>query len=153
VSPDPFAGPEGESEGLQIEVEHPTRSLDVERLADTLRQAAEAEGFALRYLGVVLSDTEAVRDLHRTYFGLDTPTDVVTFPLDEDALAERVVDGEVYVDLDTAAERAPEFGASFEQEATRYSLHGLLHLMGYDDGTDEARATMRRLEDRYLKAS
>lgn len=140
----------GDAEDLQIELAHPTRQLDVAALEALLRRAAEGEGFSIRYLGVVLTGHEEVHDLNRTYLGHDYETDVVSFPLDENAVAQRVVDGEVYVDLDTAAERAVEFGATFEEEARRYALHGLLHLMGHDDATDADRAAMRRLEDRYL---
>jgi rRNA maturation RNase YbeY len=60
------------------------------------------------------------------------------------------VRGEIYVDLDTAAERAPEFETTFEAEAARYLVHGLLHLMGYDDQDEESQRRMRELEDRYL---
>lgn len=137
---------------LLIEVEHPTRTIDTDALEALVRRAAEAEGFAIRYLGVVLTDHAAVHRLNRDFLGHDYETDVVSFPLDEDAVAERVIDGEVYVDLDTAAERAPEFGATFEHEAARYVLHGLLHLIGYDDDADAERAAMRALEDRYLAA-
>ena len=135
---------------LLIEVEHPTRSLGTAALEALVRRAAEAEGFAIRYLGIVLTDHAAVHRLNRDFLGHDYETDVVSFPLDEDAVAERVIDGEVYVDLDTAAERAPEFGATFEHEAARYVVHGLLHLMGHDDATEPDRAAMRALEDRYL---
>ena len=54
------------------------------------------------------------------------------------------------MDLDTAAERAPEFGVPFEREALRYVVHGVLHLAGHDDATDAGRAAMRALEDVYL---
>ncbi len=127
------------------------RRLAASRLEAVLRRAVAGEGFAVHYLGVVLTGRAEVHALNRDFLGHDYPTDVVSFPLEEGAVAERVVDGEVYVDLDTAAERAPEFGASFEDEATRYALHGLLHLMGHDDATDAERQAMRALEDRYLK--
>lgn len=137
-------------EDLLIEVEHPTRSLDTAALGALVRRAAVAEGFAIRYLGVVLTGHAAVHRLNHDFLGHDYETDVVSFPLDEGAVAERVIDGEVYVDLDTAAERAPEFGATFEREAARYVVHGLLHLMGHNDATDAERDAMRALEDRYL---
>jgi len=104
----------------------------------------------LRELSVVLADRATVHALNREWLGHDNPTDVVSFPLDEEAAAEGVIEGEVYVDLDTAAERAPEFGGAFEEEALRYVVHGLLHLVGHDDATDADRARMRALEDRYL---
>lgn len=137
-------------DGIELTLDHPTRRLDLARLRRSLARAADEEGFRIRFLGVVLTDRTLVQTLHRDYLHLDEPTDVLSFPLDEDGVAQRVVDGEVYVDLDTAAERAPEFGADFETEAIRYALHGLLHLMGYDDATDAERAAMRAREDLYL---
>jgi rRNA maturation RNase YbeY len=113
-------------------------------------RALDGEGFAIADLSVVLADHAAVHALNRDWLGHDYETDVVSFVLDEAAPGNRVVDGEVYVDLDTAAERAPEFDADFEEEALRYALHGLLHLMGYDDATETERRRMRSLEDRYL---
>jgi rRNA maturation RNase YbeY len=142
----------GEGAAIDISQAHPVRSLDEAALARLLRHVADAEGFALRSLGVVLADHETVHRLNREFLDHDYVTDVLSFSLDEDAAAEGIVDGEVYVDLDTAAERAPEFGATFEEEAFRYVIHGLLHLMGYDDATDADRDAMRRLEDTYLRA-
>lgn len=147
----PFGG-DLDPDGLQIELEHPTRTLDLALLAEVIERAVQGEGFTVSYLGVVLTHGEAVHELNRTYLDHDYPTDVVSFPLDEDAVAAGVVDGEVYVDLDTAAERAAEFDATFEEEAMRYALHGLLHLMGYDDASEEDRQAMRQREDLYLRS-
>ena len=135
--------------GVCVTHAHPSRRLDVDALEALVRRAASAEGFAVRSLGIVLSDQATVHRLNREFLGHDYPTDVLSFSLDDTA-GEREIDGEVYVDLDMAAERAPEFGARFEDEARRYVLHGLLHLMGYDDATAAERAAMRVLEDEYL---
>jgi Predicted metal-dependent hydrolase len=62
------------------------------------------------------------------------------------------IEGEVYVDLDTAAERHDEFDASFEREAYRYVVHGLLHLVGYDDAQPAGQDKMREKENQYLNA-
>jgi probable rRNA maturation factor len=135
---------------VEVHLAHPSRVLDEAAVRAAVARAAAGEGFAVVALSVVLADHAAVHALNRDWLGHDYATDVVSFPLDEDAAARREVDGEVYVDLDTAAERAPEFGAAFEDEALRYVLHGLLHLMGHDDATDADRARIRALEDRYL---
>jgi rRNA maturation RNase YbeY len=58
----------------------------------------------------------------------------------------------VYVDLDTAAERHEEFDTSFEREAYRYVIHGVLHLVGYDDATASGQDAMRQKENQYLDA-
>lgn len=102
-------------------------------------------------MSVVLSDHETVRRLNQSYLDHDYNTDVLSFSLREDDDAADV-EGEVYVDLDTAAERHDEFDTTFEREAYRYVVHGVLHLLGYDDKTEEGQQTMREKEDQYLDA-
>lgn len=138
------------SDVLEIHQAHPTLSLNEALVRGTIERAASGEGRSIISLSIVLADHEAVHALNRDWLGHDFETDVVSFPLDDDAVARREIDGEVYVDLDTAAERAPDYGATFEREAVRYALHGVLHLMGYDDAEETQRARMRELEDRYL---
>lgn len=135
---------------IEVSNAHPSRAVDAATLDVLVRRMIEAEGFSVRSLGIVLADRATVHHLNREFLDHDYPTDVLSFVLDEAALADRVVDGEVYVDLDTASERAPEFGTTFETEVQRYVLHGTLHLMGHDDRTDAEREAMRGLEDKYL---
>ena len=145
MSPAPEA-----SGGLTVFQEHASLRLsepDVRALADRI---ASGENVSWREVGIILGDHALVHDLNREWLEHDWETDVVSFPLDEEARARGEIEGEVYVDLDTAREVAPEVGATFEHEALRYVAHGLLHLVGYDDATDEERAVMRGLEDRYL---
>ena len=132
---------------LEIEQIHPERRLDEDALRQLVEAVIAGEGATLAYLGLILADHETVLALNQEYLEHDYLTDVLSFPLSE---TPGTVDGEVYVDLDTAAERHAEFGTSFEDEARRYVVHGLLHLLGHDDATDARRAAMRRLEDRYL---
>ncbi len=141
----------GSAGKLVVHFAHRELLLNEEQIREVVASAVVGEGFSIRELSIVLADHETVRDLNREWLGHDYETDVVSFPLDDAALAEGLVDGEIYVDLDTAAERAPDFATSFENEALRYVIHGLLHLMGYDDSTGEKREAMRRLEDRYLR--
>ncbi len=133
---------------LLIENTHPRLRLDEEALRRLVQCVLDAEGRTAAYLGIILADHDTVLDLNRTYLAHDYLTDVLSFPLNDDTAG--AVDGEVYVDLDTAAEQHETYTVSFEEEARRYVVHGLLHLLGYDDATDDARAAMRHLEDRYL---
>lgn len=86
--------------------------------------------------------------MNREFLEHDYPTDVLSFRISDEGDA---LEGEVYVDLDMAAERAPEFGTRFSHEAARYVVHGLLHLAGHDDAQPEQREHMRELENRYLE--
>lgn len=130
---------------------HPERTVDPEPLRRLLDQAARDHDVTITYLGLVLTDRETVHDLNRRFLGHDYPTDVIAFCLDDDALEKGRIDGEIYVDLDMAAERAPEFGSDFRTEVARYALHGLLHLLGYDDATEQGRDRMRAREEAYLR--
>ncbi len=137
-----------ESERIDITVDHPTLTVDVERLCDVLMRVIEGEGGTLQALSIVLSDHATVHQLNREYLSHDYETDVLSFSMSEGT--ENEVDGEVYVDLDTAHERCAEFDSSYEEEAARYAIHGLLHLLGYDDATPDEKAMMRAREDAYL---
>jgi rRNA maturation RNase YbeY len=136
---------------LLIEHVHPHLRLDEAALEKLVRAVAAAEGFEIEYLGILLADHDTVLALNRDYLAHDYLTDVLSFSLND--TNDAIVDGEVYVDLDTAAERHAEFGVSFEQEARRYVVHGLLHLLGYDDATLDQKAAMHALENRYLDAT
>lgn len=159
---------------VTIDVDHPDRSLNEREVADLVRRVVDGEDLHLRHVSVVLSGHDTVRHLNREYLDHDYDTDVLAFSLAEPDVAtgpdvpaqpdesgaedgaddeHPVVEGEVYVDLDTAAERHAEFDATFEREVQRYVAHGVLHLLGYDDGSDDAQAQMRTLEDRYLHAA
>jgi len=145
-------------EALSVEQAHPSRRLDDAQLRRTIRHVLTAEGATLVHLSVVLAGHEMVRRLNREYLDHDYNTDVLSFSLRDGSTPESSeadddgIEGEVYVDLDTAAERHEEFDTSFEREAHRYLIHGVLHLVGYDDATESGQATMRQKEDQYLDA-
>lgn len=146
-----MGNPSARSSEIVVEEAHPDgRTLDAKALRALLAQAARAEDAEVRRLTVVLAGRDRVRRLNREHLGHDYPTDVLAFPFTEE---DGLVDGEIYVDLDTAAERCAEFDATPEAEARRYALHGLLHLIGYRDKTEAGQKNMRALEDRYLDAA
>jgi probable rRNA maturation factor len=137
-----------------IENLHPALQINPEALERKILNMVHAEGFSIEYLGIILSTHQHIHEMNIEFLGHDYQTDVISFPLNgTTGQAAKVVDGEVYVDLDMAAERAPEFDSDFETETFRYVLHGTLHLLGYDDATPELKAQMRSLEDQYLQAA
>lgn len=137
---------------LVISLTHPTLSLDMAYLAAFIESVCEAEGYSIDALSVVLSDHATVRTLNRFYLAHDHDTDVLAFPLGDDEEHDIPrIDGEIYVDLDTARERHADYDCSFDEEVARYVVHGLLHLMNYTDKTPEGRAAMRDREEYHLQ--
>jgi len=144
-------------ESLSIEQPHSSRCLDEGGLRTAIRHVLAEEGATLVHLSVVLAGHDTVRRLNQSYLDHDYNTDVLSFSLRSQETSspnpdKTTVEGEVYVDLDTAAERHADFDTSFKREAYRYVIHGVLHLVGYDDATETGRETMRRLENQYLNA-
>ena len=139
--------------GLEIATDHETLALDEALVAAVVEAVCRSEGVRVESLSIVLGGHALVREINRDWLSHDYETDVVSFVLDAEARARGGLDGEIYVDLDMATERAPEFGTGFEAEALRYVAHGVLHLAGHDDATDEQRAEMRALEDAALAAA
>lgn len=140
----------GYPDPLAIEHAHSSLALNEETLDRLIRHTVDAEGASLVHVSLVLTDHETVRRLNQDYLDHDYNTDVLSFSLRAEDDEGDAVEGEVYVDLDTAAERHEEFGTSFEREAYRYVVHGVLHLLGYDDATESGREAMRVQEDHIL---
>ena len=136
------------SEVIHVHQHHQTRTLEAAQVRTLVARMAAAEDVPIDEVSIVLADHATVLELNRRFLDHDYVTDVLSFPLGENDGAG--LTGEVYVDLDTAAERHAEFGASFTDEALRYVIHGVLHLMGYTDSTEEGRQAMRAKEDHYL---
>ena len=97
-----------------------------------LRTAGLSEG----EISLTLLDDDSIRELNRTYLGQDAPTDVISFALHE---GDEAVLGDVYVGYEQAAIQAAEAGVSVEEELARLSIHGTLHVLGYDHPNTEAR--------------
>jgi rRNA maturation RNase YbeY len=135
---------------IELATAHASRRVAFAPLRAFLAAVAKAENVEISNLSVVLADHDTVKGLNREHLGRTYATDVIAFDLRANP-GDPSVDGEIYVDLDTAAERAPEFNVRFTDEVHRYAVHGLLHLVGYRDDSDGGRSEMKTLEDQYLK--
>jgi rRNA maturation RNase YbeY len=86
-------------------------------------------------------------DINRRYLEHDYFTDIITF----DYCEGEKLSGDLFISVDTVRENALEYGAeSFDQELARVMVHGLLHLIGYDDHSEEDKKVMREKENYYL---
>lgn len=111
-------------------------------------------------ISLTLTDDEGIRTLNRDYRRLDQPTDVLSFPLLEEAGDEPSVVGDeqdyllgdIVISLERAVIQAGEYGHSLEREVGFLFIHGLLHLLGYDHDTPEGESDMREREEATLQA-
>lgn len=105
-------------------------------------------------VNIYFVNTPTISLLHERFFQDPSPTDCISFPLDEgedDPLSYRVL-GEVFVCPATALAYATQHQTDPYEETTLYIVHGLLHLMGYDDLTEEDQSLMRQAESTHLES-
>lgn len=106
-------------------------------------------------LSVVLCDNAYIHGLNKTYRNIDRPTDVLSFALNEgeeegyDGPDTKLL-GDIVISLDKTREQSEEYGHSFERELAYLTVHGMLHILGYDHMTDEDKAEMRKEEEFVL---
>lgn len=120
--------------------------FEVDRVREWIATVVERGGCRVGELYYYFCSDEALLDINQRRLGHDFYTDIVTFPMVED----KQLSGEFCLSLDRIAENALSFGRTFESELLRVMIHGVLHMMGYDDHTDEEREMMRHKEEECL---
>ena len=113
-------------------------SDELETLVRFVLSSEGAKGFW--EITVALVDDARLRALHRDFMGIDTPTDIMTFPADESS--GETLGGELVISVDHAMTQAVAWDLSPGEEIAFLVVHGLLHLCGWRDDTDEQRARM-----------
>jgi len=133
----------------------PDRAVPTE--ADWARAAEAAQsllaqvGRAGAEVSVLLTDDPGIHALNREWRGIDRPTDVLSWPQEEaPALSGEDALGDVAISLDTAARQAAARGWALEDEVALLLVHGILHLLGYEDDTEEGAESMRAVETHIL---
>ena len=130
-------------------------TLDVEMPPiDPLRDKAWIESVAKGYdktigeLYYYFCSDDKLLEINKQRLGHDFYTDIVTFPLTD---CETVLSSEFCISVDRIKENAVTFGRTYESELHRVIIHGVLHLIGFDDHTDEDEKEMREKEEESLK--
>src|SRR5690625_5102558 len=118
---------------------------------DYLKEAGDAE------VSVSFVSNEEIKNINRDYRDKDSVTDVISFALEEDEVniipddAPRTL-GDIVISSDRAKEQAADYGHSYRRELLFLSLHGFLHLLGYDHMDDADEKKMNRTQDDILDA-
>ena len=112
-----------------------------------LKFVAQHEGRKLGDISVIFCSDPYILDVNKKYLQHDYYTDIITF----DYCEGKTLSGDLFISIDSVRENAHEYGAEFDDELHRVMVHGLLHLIGYDDHTPEEEKTIHEKEDYYLK--
>ena len=111
-----------------------------------LKMVAESEICRLGDINIIFCSDPYILNINLQYLSHDSYTDIITF----DYSQKPVISGDLFISVDTVRENASFYGTEFTEELHRVIVHGILHLIGYDDHTDEDTAVMRSKENYYL---
>ena len=135
--------------------EDTTFSLKGKRLISKwLREVALGRGYELGELNYIFCSDAYLLAINRQFLGHDYETDIITFDNSDDYLLEtgrKGVSADIYISVDTVRANGDVYGEGFDRELLRVMAHGLLHLVGYDDGDVWHQCRMRAAENRALK--
>lgn len=112
-----------------------------------LKTVAESEIRRLGNVNIIFCSDPYILDVNLKYLGHDYFTDIITF----DYCEGKLLSGDLFISIDSVRENSIFYNTEFEQELNRVIVHGILHLIGYDDHTESDIATMRAKEDYYLQ--
>lgn len=111
-----------------------------------LKFVASSEVRRLGAVNIIFCSDNYLLDVNVKYLHHDYFTDIITF----DYCEGNVLSGDLFISVDSVRENASFFGVDFTDELNRVMVHGILHLIGYDDHTEEEQKVMRSKEDYYL---
>jgi rRNA maturation RNase YbeY len=119
---------------------------DEEKLKQWITFTAALEGYQIGDINIIFASDEYLYDLNRIYLNHDYYTDVITFPYNEPG----IIAGDIFISIDRVKENAQTYKTTFTNELNRVIIHGILHLIGYNDKTEQEQSQMRAKEDFYL---
>jgi rRNA maturation RNase YbeY len=112
-----------------------------------LKSVIESEGFELLEINYIFCNDKYLHKINVEYLEHDTLTDIITFDNSEE---DQLIEGDIFVSIERLTDNTQDFNTTFEQEFKRVIVHGVLHLCGYFDKTDEDEKQLRDKEDYYI---
>jgi rRNA maturation RNase YbeY len=121
--------------------------LDSEHFVLWLEEVIKAEGFVMGDVNLIFCSDEALLKINIDFLQHDYYTDIITF----DYCEENIVSGDLFISIDRVLDNSIELNTEYDSELKRVCVHGVLHLCGYKDKSDEDEKQMRAKEDFYLE--
>jgi rRNA maturation RNase YbeY len=103
-------------------------------------------GYSVGEINIVITDDIKLREINREFLEHDYFTDVITFNYNE----MKTLNGEIYISIDRVKDNAMIYDVGSSLEMSRVIIHGILHLLGMDDKTEDEKKLMRKEEDLWL---
>jgi rRNA maturation RNase YbeY len=112
-----------------------------------LKKVIHSEGKKIGDIQYIFCDDDYLLKINTTYLNHDTLTDIITFSTSDN---EAIISGDIFISIDRIIENSDIHSSIFNDELSRVIVHGVLHLVGYDDHSHSDKKIMRNKEDYYL---
>ena len=122
------------------------RLKGLRKVRKIINEVIEKEQKITGDLNLIITNDENLRKINIQFLEHDFNTDVITFNYN----SGNVINGEIYISIETVQKNSINYNVSLKYEVLHVIIHGILHLTGYDDKTEEQRLIMRRMEDMWL---
>ncbi len=131
---------------FKIEINNQTKNkIDLTELNEIIKNFLKAYKIKNKEVSLALVNDQAIKKINKAYLGRNQATDVLAFPGSSNEL------GEIIIDYDQIKRQAGSYHNTVGQELIFVLVHGLLHLVGYDDKTEKQRKKMERLGEEFIK--
>lgn len=124
------------------------KKINLKSLREKLNKLCLSLNILDKRISFYLCDNEFIKDLNKKYFKKNSATDVISFPLTDDLEPDYL--GEVVVSVETAVMVSKDQGIKWQKELFLYLIHGVLHLIGYDDIAKTKRVVMEKKQEELL---
>lgn len=120
---------------------------DKNKIRKWILNATKSENYELTNVNYIFCSDSYLHKTNLEYLNHDTYTDIITFDNSE---VVKEISGDIFISIDRVKENSKTFKVTFKHELYRVMIHGILHLMGYKDGTQKEKELMKAKEDYYL---
>jgi probable rRNA maturation factor len=133
---------------LQFQYQTAFKLKEIRRIKKLINTISEEEAKVIESLSIVFTTDDYLLELNQKYLSHNYYTDIITF--DYGSTSSVRLNGELYISIDRARDNAKEFKDSVQNELRRLIIHGILHLVGYQDKTAEEKSIMTNKENYFL---
>ncbi len=133
---------------IDVEI-HSQPSLTKTLVKSIVSEVSKIKECKFSYLEISFVTKDIIHEINKEHLHHDYPTDIITFEYDRSE--DGIIDGELIICSEVAAENAEEFGVTVESELLRLIVHGILHLIGFDDTDEEKQKVMKNEEDKLVE--
>ena len=125
------------------------KKINLPKLENYLNRIGNILDISSQKISLFFCDRNTIKKINKRFFGKSQSTDVISFPLKDDFDVNYL--GEIVVSVEEAVKTCNQFGLSWQKELLLYVIHGILHLLGYDDRTAKKRMKMEKKQQEVLE--